>query len=316
MKSTTVLCFGAANHDIKLQTFYEPILESPNIAKTDSSPGGVARNISENLTKLGISTTLISRLGADEKGRNLLKLMVHSGMDISGITHSQAKPTGTYTALLNPTGELVVGMADMEICNELTPEVVCPIISESRGSPYWIVDCNVPKETLRYILNTVLPTTRLWVVTVSVVQKMLGLATEFSNFDGLILKACELSALFEEKNQSFKSIKNCCDRLHRRNIKTIIVHTKNGIVFSNGDQALHYKIVKDTAVDVTGATDAFAAGLIYGLQSGLEPNQAVPYGLAAARLNMDTNYSSQPNLSLNKLLQEMNEGQDLPPESI
>lgn len=300
-----VICFGAANFDIKQKTLQEPILGTSNTVKTTWSPGGVARNIAENLMRLGISVVLISRVGNDEKGICLLNSMEQLGMDISGITKSPTLPTGTYTALLNPHGELVVGMADMEIYDELTPSVISNSISKLKNATYWILDGNLPEETLKYIAKKALPNTKLWAIAVSV-PKISRLPSVLSRLNGLILNIDEFTAFFGNKSQSLKTIKKSCAEFHAKGIETIVVtRGKQGVVLASSECTLCFKAMKKITVDVVGAGDAFAAGLFYGLQTGLEAFQAVPYGLAAAGLNIETLSSSIPELSLKKLVEEM-----------
>lgn len=300
-----IICFGAANFDIKHKSIQQPILETSNIVKTTWSPGGVARNVSENLMRLGVSVILISRLGNDEKGRCLIKSMEQSGMDVSGMTHSPSLPTGTYTALLTPEGELVVGMADMDIYEELTPLVISPIISKVKTASYWILDANLPEETLKYIAKKSLSKTKLWVVGVSI-PKIKRVPSVLSRLNGLILNVDELSAIFGTKSQSLDTIKKSCTELRNKGVENVVVtRGKQGVVLASGDCTLYFKAMKKTTVDVIGASDAFTAGMLYGLQSGLEPFQAVPYGLAAASLSVETDASSVPDLSLKKLVEEM-----------
>lgn len=300
-----VICFGAANFDIKHKSIQDTILGTSNIVKTTWSPGGVSRNVAENLMRLGVSVILVSRLGNDEKGKCLLKSMEQSGMDISGITQSQTQPTGTYTALLTPQGELVVAMAEMDIYEELTPLVISPIVSKVKSASYWIVDANLPEETLKYIAKKTLPNTKLWAVAVSV-PKIKRLPSMLSRLDGLILNVDELSAIFGNKSQSLETIKKSCTELRNKGVKTVIVmRGRQGVVLASEDCTLNFKAMKKTTVDVIGAGDAFVAGMLYGLQSGLEAFHAVPYGLAAAGLNVEVNSSALPDLSLKKLVEEM-----------
>lgn len=300
-----VICFGAANFDIKHKAVREPILGTSNTVKTTWSPGGVARNIAENLIRLGISAILISRVGNDEKGNCLLNSMEQFGMDVSGITKSTTSPTGTYTALLTPSGELIVGMADMEIYDELTPTIISNVVSKVKNASYWIIDGNLPEETLKYITKKTLPNTKLWAVAVSV-PKISRLPSVLSRLNGLILNIEEFTAFFGNKSQSLKTIKSSCNELHAKGIETIVVtRGKQGVVLSSKDCTLSFKAMKKTTVDVIGAGDAFAAGMFYGLQTGLEAFHAVPYGLAAAGLNVESNSSSLPELSLKKLVEEM-----------
>lgn len=300
-----VICFGAANVDIKHKSLQKPVLETSNIVKTSWSPGGVARNVAENLMRLGVSVILISRVGNDEKGKSLLKSMEQSGMDISGITTSQTHATGTYTALLTPEGELVVGMAEMDIYEELTSAIISPIITKVKSASYWILDSNLPEDTLKYISKKALPTTNLWVVNVSI-PKIKRLPSVLSRLNGLILNIEELTALFGNKSKSLETIKQSCKELRAKGVGTVVVtRGKQGVVLASDDCTLYFKAMKKHTIDVVGAGDAFAAGMLYGLQSGLEPFQAVPYGLAAAGLNVECDTTALPDLSLKKLVEEM-----------
>ena len=62
-------------------------------------------------------------------------------------------PTATYTALLDKAGELVIGLADMAIYDELTVDFLEPLLPRLERIPVWFIDCNLPAESLRCPLS-------------------------------------------------------------------------------------------------------------------------------------------------------------------
>ncbi len=90
--------------------------------------GGVARNVARNLAHLGCGVLLCSRVGDDDAGRRVLA----QPLDTSLITVSAVCPTASYTAVLKRCGELVIGLADMDVYDELMPAVLAPALPRLR----------------------------------------------------------------------------------------------------------------------------------------------------------------------------------------
>ena len=87
------------------------------------SAGGVGRNIAENLARLGTRTHLVAAIGADGLGDQVLAATSGAGVHVEQVRRS-ARATGTYTAVLDADGELVVAVADMAATDELSTEHV------------------------------------------------------------------------------------------------------------------------------------------------------------------------------------------------
>jgi pseudouridine kinase len=104
----------------------------------------VARNVAINLASLGCRVLLCSRVGDDEAGRQVRSQPV----DTSLISISERRPTASYTAVLEPDGELVLGLADMDVYEELTPSVLLPALPTLREASLWFLDANLPAATI------------------------------------------------------------------------------------------------------------------------------------------------------------------------
>ena len=86
------------------------------------SPGGVGRNIAENLARLGTRTHLVAAIGPTAR-RPGARRDVRAGVARRAGTPS-ARATGTYTAVLDADGELVVAVADMAATDELDASAI------------------------------------------------------------------------------------------------------------------------------------------------------------------------------------------------
>jgi pseudouridylate synthase / pseudouridine kinase len=94
--------------------------------------GGVGRNISEaahriltaHSAQLSTATMLVSPIGDDAFGRLLLDETQHIGMRTDGLTQSPGARTAVCNMILDSAGNLIGGIADMDIIRSLDGETV------------------------------------------------------------------------------------------------------------------------------------------------------------------------------------------------
>ncbi|MDP2775936.1 MAG: PfkB family carbohydrate kinase, partial [Nocardioides sp.] len=77
----TVVVVGGANVDLKARTTAAVVAGTSNPGTVATSPGGVGRNIAENLARLGTSTVLVAAVGSDQFGDGLLDVTADAGVD-------------------------------------------------------------------------------------------------------------------------------------------------------------------------------------------------------------------------------------------
>src|SRR4051794_28562466 len=128
MTPSSIACIGAAHVDRRAHALGPVVPGSSNPVRIGTASGGVARNVAENLARLGCAVSLVSRVGSDPEGAALRAGLADLGIDIAGLARSDTASTASYTALLDPSGELVVGLADMAIYDELTPAALEPLL--------------------------------------------------------------------------------------------------------------------------------------------------------------------------------------------
>ena len=161
----SIACIGGAHIDRHGVLAGPLVLGTSNPGRVSSDFGGVARNVAENLARLGVPTSILSRVGDDESGRGVLAHLGQLGIDTSQVTISAASPTASYTAVLQSDGELVLGLADMQIYDEITPALIEPVLPRLRAYDFWFADANLPGEmTVTVTMRPVLCGTELTIV--------------------------------------------------------------------------------------------------------------------------------------------------------
>ena len=151
-KKNLIFCIGAANVDYKLIIENKVIMETSNPAQRITTYGGVARNIAENLARLDEEVALMSKVGNDLEGTNVVK-------DASPIMHifatdrDQIYNTGTYFAVLDESGNLVIGVADMKICDTMDGDWVTSHEEHIKKADIIVCDTNVQKSAIEKLQN-------------------------------------------------------------------------------------------------------------------------------------------------------------------
>ena len=86
--------------------------------------GGVGRNIAEAANRVSTSATvLVSSVGDDALGRLLLEEMRRTGVRTDGIMMAHQR-SAVCNMVLDSSGNLIGGVADMDIIKSIQPETV------------------------------------------------------------------------------------------------------------------------------------------------------------------------------------------------
>ena len=103
-----LICIGGATVDWTYRTKDAVHLRTSNPATSERSFGGVARNVAENVARLGAHSSLVSVLGGDENGRAIRESLDRLDIDTRHIGISADHATAEYVAVLQPNGDLVL----------------------------------------------------------------------------------------------------------------------------------------------------------------------------------------------------------------
>src|SRR3954471_14593019 len=148
----SVVVVGGANMDVKARSRRSVVTGTSNPGGATMSAGGVGRNIAENLARLGTRTHLVAAVGADGLGDQVLAATSGAGVHVEQVRRS-ARATGTYTAVLDADGELVVAVSDMAATDELGPDQVNAARDLVAAAELVVLDGNLATDTLAFALD-------------------------------------------------------------------------------------------------------------------------------------------------------------------
>jgi pseudouridine kinase len=100
MPEGRVLVIGSAGIDVKAIA-PEPVLwDTTNLGRVRTSVGGVARNIAENLAQLEVETQLLTAVGRDSFGRQVLRHSRDHGVDCGHVRALRDAHTSSRVSIM------------------------------------------------------------------------------------------------------------------------------------------------------------------------------------------------------------------------
>jgi len=303
--SKTIACIGGIVSDRKARVEGGARPGTSNPVSVTTSTGGVAANIARNLARLGCHVALFSILGADDSGATALRDLENSGVNSSAILRSRTHPTASYTAVLEPNGELFIGLADMDIFEELDSLWADRIAPTLARCPVWILDTNLPARTIERLLLTHKGNVSVLADPISIVKSE-RIRSSLAAVDVLFPNRKEAAVLsgFDVNTQG--DVAKASSEIRKCGVGTVVVTLGgDGIYLDAGHGGKFLPVIPARKVlDVTGAGDALVAGFAYGMLAEGNHEPAL-YGLAAASLTVETEKSIAEDLQPERLLERM-----------
>lgn len=298
-----VLVLGGANMDISATTerALAPADSNPGVVRC--APGGVARNVAENLARLGVDTRLLAAVGDDPNGRSLLEATRQAGVDVQGCWVIAGQTTSTYVSLHGPAGELAVAVNDMRILECLTPEKLAPHADHVRHAAALVVDCNLTADALAWVFAN-RGATAVFVDAVSAFKSP-RILPWLDQVHTLKVNRQEAQALCGFAVQSDAEIESAAQWLHNQGVRQVVLSLgARGVYWSDKDAARGWQdTVPAAVVNVTGGGDALMAGLVHGFMSHQSLAETIPFALACAALTLSAEQANHPGLSVTSVLQ-------------
>jgi pseudouridine kinase len=296
----SVVVVGGANMDVKARSARSAVPATSNPGAASMAAGGVGRNIAENLARLGTRVHLVAAIGSDGLGDQVLAATSGAGVHVEHVRRS-ARTTGTYTAVLDADGELVVAVADMAPTDELAPEQVDGARDLVAGASLVVLDGNLSTGTLGFALDLATTAGARVVLEPVSVPKAAALATLVDGqrpVYAVTPNRDELAALAGLPARTPHQVRRAARSLHDRGVELVWVRLgSGGSLLSTSEDAVDLPAVPAEVVDVTGAGDAMLAAFCHALLSGAAPDAAAAYGHAAAALTISSPHTVRPDLT-------------------
>lgn len=303
-----VLVIGAAGVDIVGRLRGELSPETSTPAQIRSSFGGVGRNVAETLARLGHAVNFISVVGDDDTGDRLLKHISDAGVNIDAVLRTSLHPTGAYLAVVNQSGALQFALDDIRAITALTPDYIRQHEELFEEASVLFIDANLPKDVLRTVMSLA-RRARLPVCADPTSSSLaLRLKPYLSRLYMITPNSAE-AAIFcdpERKITNRRQALETAQYLVSQGVQiAIITLAEQGLCYATSETKGYIPAIRTEVIDPTGAGDAISATVIFALLNDIPLDDAVRLGVSAASLTLRYRGAVVPDLSLEKLYDQL-----------
>ncbi|XP_041109872.1 pseudouridine-metabolizing bifunctional protein C1861.05 [Polyodon spathula] len=308
------------------------VMGQTNPGSVGQSFGGVGRNLADCLTRLAVQPLFISALGVDVLSESVLSHCTH--MNTSGVARLQDHSTATYCAVITEKGELGVGVGDMDIHQRITEQYVSRFEERLTTASLVCLDGNIPVSTIDYVCGIASKhRVPVWFEPTNVDKAckpfLSGSWKALSFFSpnlaelravnqalGLPVPAAVPSSLDDVLGSALALSRPLLEHLRC----VVVTLGPHGVLLCGDAEGgavslqrvdykrqpggrlcgIHYPAIPISAgdvVNVSGAGDSLAAGLMAGMLQGQDWDTCVKMGLLAADMSLRSHDAVSPALS-------------------
>lgn len=271
--TTKIACFGEVLFDV---------------FPTHRKIGGAPLNVGLRMASLGIETQIISRIGEDEIGTELLDFVTQNGVRTDSIQSDKNFATGEVVVKLDDKGSasytINYPVAWDKI--EATPEAKS-VVANSDALVFGSLVCRdtTSYQSLLSLLNVAKYTIfdvnlRAPFYTKELLSDLMNKA-DFIKFndDELYEISAYLGSPFHSLEQNMQFIAEKTKTSH-----ICVTKGSHGAVLLYNNQLFYNSGFKITVADTVGAGDSFLAGLLTQLLTGIDPQKAINFACALGAL--------------------------------
>jgi pseudouridine kinase len=294
-----IVCIGGVVADRVVSLAAPAVPGTSNPGSVVSSPGGVARNVAENLGRLGHRPALVSVIGDDTVGTSLVSGVRAAGVDARGVRTVPTEPTAEYLAILQPDGELVLGVAVMAVLDALAEQ---DVDAAWPASGWVVLDCNPRSDVLGHALAKARAddAVRLVVVAVSA-PKIVRLPTDLTGVDMLFCtrdEACAWLARHGSPPDPQAGDAEIAAAVRAAGAHAVVLTLgAAGALGLDDDGPVAVPSAPVSVVDVTGGGDALVAGTVAAVLEGARLADALRHGVRLAGLTIAVRGAVRPDLA-------------------
>ncbi|MCV2865746.1 PfkB family carbohydrate kinase [Albidovulum sediminicola] len=129
-----ILCIGSVLWDIIGRTPVHMAAGADVPGRITRLPGGVAMNIAMTLCRFGLRPALLSAVGRDAEGDELIAAAERLGLDCGHVYRSEDLPTDRYMAVEGANG-LIAAIADAHSLEAAGDKILRPLTDGALGRP-------------------------------------------------------------------------------------------------------------------------------------------------------------------------------------
>jgi pseudouridine kinase len=266
--------------------------------------GGTARNVAENLGRLGADVLLLSAVGDDRTGKQLLTQTADAGVNVDYVLKLEKYNTGSYIAILDEDGKMSVALDDVRVMEAVNSSILYRNRKLFRDACMVMIDGSLTPATM----ETATRLARQYEVPLCADPSSTRLAHKLhphlSNLHLVVPNEVEAAVLCGVDYAGYDpdASLEVALLLTRAGVRTTAITLSDfGLVFATSDETGYIPPRYSQIVDITGTGDAVSAAIMFGMINDLPTIESIRLGAAAASLTLQTGDTVVPDLSLDML---------------
>lgn len=275
-----------------------------NPARIRVTRGGTARNVAENLGRLGAEVRLISAVGDDLIGYRLKTQTAESGVDTEHVQIISGEYPGAYIAVLEANGALSVAMDDVRVLRHITPGYLDRNRSLFKEADMVMMDGSLTPDSMATVARLCAKYDKLLCADPSSARLAYKLRPFLDQLHLVVPNEVEAAALCEvdfDGPDPEASLALARSLVGKGVANVVVTLADYGLDYATNSETGYIPANYSEYVDATGTGDAVTAAIMFGMVNDLPPIEAIRLGAAAASLTLQTAETVVPDLSLDML---------------
>lgn len=299
MADITVI--GGINIDIEGRPFAPLVYADSNPGRVTMAYGGVGRNITENVARLGGDVAMISVIGDDHMGQGARKQLEELGVDVRGVETIAGRDSAIYLSILNDARDMELALSDMDILENLTGEMIDRHLQMLQASRVVALDGNLYAQMLTEVIDK-LAGMKLFYDPVSAAKAVRG-REKIGSFFAIKPNLIEAEILSGMKIRTREDLRMSGAWFLAQGVKQVYITLgKFGVYYCDANKEGIIRPSRVEIVSATGAGDCFSAMILLGIAAGMDIEEIARRGMAASAIAMESKSAVNPKISMQEIL--------------
>jgi ribokinase len=246
----------------------------------ERGPGGKGANQAIGARRLGADVLFVTRLGADAFGDEARSILVAEGLPEHGITTDDHTPTGIALIFVEDSGQNAISVAPGANLKLSGPDVRASFGADLRGCKCLLMQLECTAELAVDLASQACgPGTRS-ILNPAPARPLSPEA--LASFDIITPNEGELQMIAASLGLAGGATDGLAQQLVESGVRDVVVTlAEHGALWASAAGLHHFDAYPVTAIDTTGAGDAFNAGLAAALVRGESMESAIDHGCRA-----------------------------------
>ena len=302
--SKPIFVLGAAITDMMGFPFGKPLPADSVPGSIAKAPGGVARNLSENLVRLGLRVELVTAFGDDPDGRALLKNCQELSIGVRHSILANGHRGALHLAVLDDRKDLFAGVADLSVLSVLSPQYLSEQKAAMEEAEALCLETNTPAEAINWVLE------QEWEIPLYLDPVSSHLAvriqSQIGRFHTIKANRRQAEILTGRRVLNLEDMKKAARKLLDQGVQRVFITLgSQGAFAADHERMVHLPAAKVKVANTTGAGDAFQAGILWASRRKWSLEDCCRAGLAASTIAVRSEHATSVDLSEATLLEHI-----------